>query len=90
MAGNSFGTKFKVTAFGESHGNALGVVVDGVPAGIKIDSDKIQNALDRRRPGVSTNGSGLVNLQLQDARKTTEQKFFRAYSTDFLQELQFQ
>ena len=61
MAGNSFGTKFKVTAFGESHGNALGVVVDGVPAGIKIDSDKIQNALDRRRPGVSTNGSGLVN-----------------------------
>lgn len=56
MAGNSFGTNFKITTFGESHGNALGVIIDGVPAGIKIDQEKIQIALDKRKPGASTNG----------------------------------
>jgi len=50
---NSFGIKFRVTTFGESHGKAIGCVVDGVPAGLKIDEDFIQNELDRRRPGQS-------------------------------------
>lgn len=51
MAGNTFGTLFKVTTFGESHGDALGCVIDGCPAGIKLDVERIQKELDRRRPG---------------------------------------
>jgi len=48
---NSFGHKFKFSTFGESHGKALGCVVDGVPAGISIDEEFIQNEMDRRKPG---------------------------------------
>lgn len=48
---NSFGQKFRFSTFGESHGNALGCIVDGVPAGIKIDEKFIQAEMDRRRPG---------------------------------------
>ncbi|MGB5920165.1 chorismate synthase, partial [Arcobacter sp.] len=48
---NSFGQKFRFSTFGESHGNALGCIVDGVPAGIKIDEKFIQSEMDRRRPG---------------------------------------
>lgn len=51
MSGNSFGTIFKLTTFGESHGKSLGGVIDGVPSGIVIDEAKIQNDLDRRKPG---------------------------------------
>ena len=53
MSGNSFGTLFKVTTFGESHGAAVGVVIDGVPAGMDFDLDFIQSELDRRKPGQS-------------------------------------
>ncbi len=48
---NSFGQRFRITTFGESHGKAIGCVVDGVPAGLVIDEDFIQSELDRRRPG---------------------------------------
>ena len=48
---NSFGVRFRFTTFGESHGKAIGCVVDGVPAGLEIDEDFIQSELDRRRPG---------------------------------------
>lgn len=48
---NSFGHRFRFTTFGESHGQALGCIVDGVPAGIKIDSTFIQNEMNRRKPG---------------------------------------
>ncbi|AXH15621.1 chorismate synthase [Malaciobacter mytili LMG 24559] len=48
---NSFGVKFKFTTFGESHGKALGCIVDGVPAGIKIDEEFIQSEMNRRKPG---------------------------------------
>jgi len=48
---NSFGLKFRFTTFGESHGKAIGCVVDGVPAGLAIDEAFIQSELDRRRPG---------------------------------------
>ncbi|MCR5289477.1 MAG: chorismate synthase [Treponema sp.] len=51
MSGNTIGTVFKVTTFGESHGQALGAVIDGCPAGIPISIEKIQAALDKRRPG---------------------------------------
>ncbi len=48
---NSFGKIFKFTTFGESHGKAIGVVIDGVPAGLKIDEEFIQSEMDRRKPG---------------------------------------
>ena len=50
---NTFGTKFRITTFGESHGAAVGGVIDGMPAGILVDEDFIQSELDRRRPGQS-------------------------------------
>ncbi len=53
MAGNSFGTLFKLNTFGESHGIAIGGTIDGCPAGLKIDLDFIQQELNRRKPGQS-------------------------------------
>lgn len=53
MAGNSFGDVFKITTFGESHGPAIGVVIDGVPPNIPLKESDIQHDLDRRRPGQS-------------------------------------
>ena len=53
MPGNSFGQFFKITSWGESHGKALGVVVDGCPAGIKLNEKDIQTELDKRKPGQS-------------------------------------
>ena len=50
---NSFGNLLKVTTFGESHGEAIGGVIDGFPAGVKVDFEAIQNELDRRKPGQS-------------------------------------
>jgi chorismate synthase len=51
--GNTYGKKLKITTFGESHGRAIGVTIDGCPAGLEIDEDFIQAELDRRRPGQS-------------------------------------
>ena len=53
MAGNSFGNIFKLSTFGESHGKALGGVIDGCPAGVELDFDTINKELNRRRPGQS-------------------------------------
>ena len=53
MAGNTFGTLFRLTTFGESHGPAIGGVIDGMPAGVKVELDYIQYELDRRKPGQS-------------------------------------
>lgn len=53
MAGNSFGHLFRITTFGESHGKAVGAVIDGCPAGLEIGEEDIQKELDRRRPGTS-------------------------------------
>lgn len=50
---NTFGTLYRVTTFGESHGAAIGGVIDGMPAGVKLDLESIQHQLDRRRPGQS-------------------------------------
>ena len=50
---NSFGTLFRITTWGESHGKAIGVVVDGCPAGLEIKEEDIQNELDKRAPGQS-------------------------------------
>ncbi|AXO79025.1 chorismate synthase [Olleya aquimaris] len=53
MAGNSFGNLFKLTTFGESHGIAIGGIIDGCPPGIKLDLHAIQAEMDRRKPGQS-------------------------------------
>jgi chorismate synthase len=53
MAGNTFGQLFRITTFGESHGGAVGVVVDGCPPNIAITEEEIQKDLDRRKPGQS-------------------------------------
>lgn len=53
MAGNSFGHTFKLTTFGESHGEAIGGVIDGVPSNFKLNLEAVQLELDRRRPGQS-------------------------------------
>src|SRR5689334_23213213 len=51
--GNSYGTLFRITTFGESHGAAIGVIIDGCPAGLEIDEGFIQHELERRKPGQS-------------------------------------
>ena len=51
MAGSTYGTIFKIATWGESHGKALGVVIDGCPAGLPLSEEDIQLYLDRRKPG---------------------------------------
>ena len=53
MAGSTFGKQFKITTWGESHGKALGAVIDGCPAGLPLCEEDIQKFLDRRKPGQS-------------------------------------
>ena len=53
LAGNKFGNLFSLTTFGESHGIAIGGIIDGCPAGVEIDQTRIQQDLDRRKPGQS-------------------------------------
>ncbi|MGB2336847.1 MAG: chorismate synthase, partial [Alcanivorax sp.] len=53
MSGNSFGERFRITTFGESHGPALGAIVDGCPPGLEISEADLQVELDRRKPGTS-------------------------------------
>lgn len=64
MSGNTFGTSFRVTTFGESHGQGLGVIIDGCPSGVSINIETIQKALNRRKPGATTvdeNGKTVIN-----------------------------
>jgi len=67
--GSSFGRFFTVTTFGESHGAGVGVIVDGVPAGMDLDVKTIQKDLDKRRPGTS-------DLFLRE-RKQTRLRFYQ-------------
>ena len=53
MAGSYFGNSFRITTWGESHGPAIGVVIDGCPAGLALSAKEIQCFLDRRKPGQS-------------------------------------
>ena len=62
MSGNTFGAVFRVTTFGESHGPALGVIIDGVPSGLPLTTEDIQKELDRRKPGQS-----ILTTQRQEA-----------------------
>ena len=53
MAFNSFGNILKLTTYGESHGSAIGGIIDGFPAGLSVDFNAIQEELNRRKPGQS-------------------------------------
>lgn len=53
MSASSFGNRLKMHTFGESHGRAMGVVIDGFPAGVSVNTNDVQNFLDRRKPGTS-------------------------------------
>ena len=53
MAGSTYGTLFRITTWGESHGPAIGVVIDGCPSGLSLSEEDIQKQLDRRKPGQS-------------------------------------
>lgn len=62
MAGSSFGTIFRISTWGESHGKAIGVVIDGCPAGLELDESDIQPFLNRRKPGQSVFSTVLQQL----------------------------
>ncbi|WP_348609513.1 chorismate synthase [Halobaculum rarum] len=77
MNGNEFGRLFRLTTYGESHGEAMGCTVSGVPAGVELDEERIQRELDRRKPGQSmiTTSRGepdevVINSGLQDGYTT--------------------
>ena len=63
MAGSTYGTLFRITTWGESHGPAIGVVIDGCPSGLSLSEEDIQKQLDRRKPGQS-------NLQRREMKAT--------------------
>lgn len=77
MSGNVFGDLYRITTFGESHGKLIGVVIDGCPAGLELDLDKIQYELDRRKPGQTIVASQrkeedklIINTGLYEGRTT--------------------
>ncbi|HKK77923.1 MAG TPA: chorismate synthase [Saprospiraceae bacterium] len=77
MAGNTFGKLFRITTFGESHGKAIGVIIDGCPAGIAIDEDFIQAELGRRKPGQSK----IVTQRKESDTAQVLSGVFEGYST---------
>ena len=74
---NTFGTIFRLTSFGDSHGKGIGGVIDGMPAGIKIEYDFIQNELNRRRPGQSS----IVTPRKENDRVEFLSGIYEGYST---------
>ena len=78
MSGNTFGNIFKITTFGESHGHALGCIIDGCPPNLELSEADIQLELDRRKPGQSD----VTTLQIGKVRadsinyKDIENKYF--------------
>ena len=74
---NDFGKIFKITTFGESHGKAIGVVIDGVPAGLKIDEEFIQSEMNRRKPGKNR----FATQRKEDDKVEILSGVFEGYST---------
>ncbi len=77
MAGNSFGTLFKVTTFGESHGEAIGGIIDGCPPGIFIDFEAVSTDMNRRKPGQSA----IVTQRKEDDKVSFLSGIFEGQST---------
>ena len=78
MAGNSFGSVFKVTTFGESHGEGLGCIIDGCPAWIRFDDDFLQAEMARRKPG---SGGAAVTQRKEEDRAEVLSGVFEGYTT---------
>lgn len=85
MAGNTFGKLFKLTTFGESHGEALGGIIDGCPAGITIDFDAIRNEMQRRKPGQSS----IVTQRKEEDEVQFLSGIFEGKTTELLLDLLF-
>ncbi len=77
MAGNSLGTLFRITTFGESHGVLVGVVIDGCPSNISLNLEEIQRELDRRKPGQSA----IVTQRKEDSEFEIVSGFFEGKTT---------
>ena len=77
MASNSFGDFFKFTTWGESHGSAIGCVIDGVPSGLEISKEYIQRFLDKRKPG----GSIFVSSRVEDDKVEILSGIYNGYTT---------
>lgn len=77
MSGNTFGKILQLTSFGESHGKAIGGIIDGFPAGIKIDLSVIQHELNRRKPGQSK----IVSLRKEEDNLEILSGIYEGYST---------
>ena len=74
-----YGKKLKLSVFGESHGEAIGVVIDGFPAGMKVDFDAIAAMMKRRAPAARTSHSRLCR---PSAARATDREYCRACPTD--------
>jgi chorismate synthase len=74
---NTFGSNFRITTFGESHGEGIGVVIDGCPAGLVLDMEFVQNELDRRKPGQSA----IVTQRKESDTVTVLSGVFQGYTT---------
>ncbi|MGM0635761.1 MAG: chorismate synthase [Bacteroidota bacterium] len=77
MPGNSFGNLFKLTTYGESHGAAIGGIIDGCPAGFEIDFDAIQNEMNRRKPGQSK----IVSQRKESDKVVFKSGIFEGFTT---------
>ena len=83
MSGNTFGQLFAVTNFGESHGPAIGCVIDGCPPGMALSVEDIQPDLDRRRPGTSKVISFYDVAKAVVDSQNFENKMLKAYIRDW-------
>ena len=96
MSGSTFNTHFKITTWGESHGKALGVVIDGCPAGLPLAEADIQPYLDRRKPGqtkISTprkedDAVEILQPKFPNISKTTSHFCFLYINSTFFQKYQ--
>ena len=77
MSGNTFGKLFKLTTFGESHGNEIGGIIDGCPAGLKVDFEAIQSEMQRRKPGQSN----IVTQRKEEDEVIFHSGIFEGYTT---------
>ncbi|WP_430400681.1 chorismate synthase [Flavobacterium sp.] len=77
MSGNTFGKLFKLTTFGESHGNTIGGIIDGCPSGLKVDFEAIQTEMQRRKPGQST----IVTQRKEEDKVIFHSGIFEGYTT---------
>src|SRR5690625_5769571 len=84
MAGNTFGHLFRLTTYGESHGVAIGGIIDGFPSGLKLDFEKIEREMQRRKPGQSA----IVTQRKEEDKVEFLSGIFNGRSEEHTSELQ--